>query len=800
MPLPLPNLDERRWSDLVEEGRALIPRHAPEWTDHNVHDPGITLLELFAWLTETSIYRLNRVPERHRLKFLALIGFAPRPPQPARTVFTFAPEAGTPPFLVPAGMEFEVLGPGGEAVLFRTLRDLDVAPAMLEAVLVESADGDLKDRTADWLEGLPLTVLGANPRPGAAFYLGFSQLPTGSPLALAFRFQGPGNDAEARARLLAEAAGQQAGCRRVLPDVECPDAEAEPSRTLETVLLHHSVRLAWETHTGDPAQPWQELEPLTGPERPGTGQVRDDTRALTLDGVVELNLPPSTAETTLGPVTSQLFWVRCRLASGAYDAPPALVDVAANAVVAEQAVPVHQRYTIPVGVSPTGTEPAPGTVVKLGELGFDTAGNVAQLAFDAQGGGSDTPELLFLEYSAPDDPAAAEPTAGWLTLGLVSAGVGDGRPWQQVLLPDAPLVLETARLFTVMEGKWLAWQRRADLDASERTDPHYTLDPTSGVVTFGDGERGRTPARGALVLAAYHATRAVAGSVEAGGAVKPAGTPRTRTWLEQLEKAGLTDLPKQLPDMASNWAVAQGGVDAELLEDAIGRAVAIQHAHERLQELCARTECQTLDQLDRGRVLALEPPTRAVNALDIERLTLSVPGTRIARARAWAGLHPAFPCLQAPGVVTVVVLPDTPGPHPEPSRGLLSSVRRYLDRRRALSTRLEVVGPHYLEVQVTARVRTRPFTNRARVEGEIRARLDRFLDPRQGGPDGRGWPFGRDVYRSELLQLIDDVPGVDHVEELRLQGGSGEPQCGNLTLCPTWLVTPGRHQIEVVGG
>ena len=68
MPLPLPSLDTRRWSDLVAEGRALIPRYAPTWTDHNVHDPGIMLVELFAWIVEQLIYRANRIPIRHRLK------------------------------------------------------------------------------------------------------------------------------------------------------------------------------------------------------------------------------------------------------------------------------------------------------------------------------------------------------------------------------------------------------------------------------------------------------------------------------------------------------------------------------------------------------------------------------------------------------------------------------------------------------------------------------------------------------------------------------------------------------------
>ena len=95
MTLPLPQLDDRRWADLVEEGRALIPAYAPDWTDHpgwtdhNVHDPGITLIELFAWIAEMDVYQLNQVPERHRRKFLELVGLLPQPPRPARTVLSF---------------------------------------------------------------------------------------------------------------------------------------------------------------------------------------------------------------------------------------------------------------------------------------------------------------------------------------------------------------------------------------------------------------------------------------------------------------------------------------------------------------------------------------------------------------------------------------------------------------------------------------------------------------------------------------------------------------------------------------
>jgi hypothetical protein len=73
MPLQLPNLDDRRYADLVEEARSLIPTHEPEWTNHNASDPGIMLLELFAYLSEMLIYRLNRVTENNLQKFLKLI-------------------------------------------------------------------------------------------------------------------------------------------------------------------------------------------------------------------------------------------------------------------------------------------------------------------------------------------------------------------------------------------------------------------------------------------------------------------------------------------------------------------------------------------------------------------------------------------------------------------------------------------------------------------------------------------------------------------------------------------------------
>jgi predicted phage baseplate assembly protein len=236
------------------------------------------------------------------------------------------------------------------------------------------------------------------------------------------------------------------------------------------------------------------------------------------------------------------------------------------------------------------------------------------------------------------------------------------------------------------------------------------------------------------------------------------------------------------------------------LTAATGRAVEAVHAHERLLELAAEARTQTLDQLDKARVRALRAPTRAINLLDIERLALDVPGTRIARARAWPSMHPAYPCLTTPGVVTLVIVPDQPHPTPAPGAGLTRAVRRYLDRRRVIAMRIEVVGPQYLDVHVQARVRINAFSDPVSVRERIRKALDDFLDARHGGPDGRGWPFGRDVYRSEILQLIDGVTGVDHLLALTLRAGTDEAQCGNVGLCPTSLASSGTHEIEIVRG
>jgi hypothetical protein len=91
MPIKPPNLDDRRYADLVREARALIPQYTPEWTNLSDADPGMTLVQLFAWMTEMTIYRLNRVPDKTYVHFLNFIGEERRDARPALVPMTFAP-------------------------------------------------------------------------------------------------------------------------------------------------------------------------------------------------------------------------------------------------------------------------------------------------------------------------------------------------------------------------------------------------------------------------------------------------------------------------------------------------------------------------------------------------------------------------------------------------------------------------------------------------------------------------------------------------------------------------------------
>jgi hypothetical protein len=129
-----PDLDDRTWQDLVDEMRALIPKYAPQWTDHNPSDLGISLIELFAWLGEGIIYRLNRTPEKNFLAFLNLLGTTRDPATPASTYLTFTSGAGI--VTVPAGTRTQTAASQEQQpVVFQTDEDVTVLPVSLTDAL-----------------------------------------------------------------------------------------------------------------------------------------------------------------------------------------------------------------------------------------------------------------------------------------------------------------------------------------------------------------------------------------------------------------------------------------------------------------------------------------------------------------------------------------------------------------------------------------------------------------------------------------------------------------------------------------
>jgi predicted phage baseplate assembly protein len=263
--LPEIQLDDRRFQDLVSEARLKISRACPEWTEHNVSDPGITLIELFAWMTEMTIYRLNRVPDKLHVTLLELLGIRLDGPTAAKTSLRFRlSEAPQEPVLIPGG-ETEVGTPrtaNDESVIFQVDEDFEIPAARPEAYVLQRggqvksialADGEARPQGADQLP------FGNPPAVGDALYLGFDA-PVG--------------------RLLIQ-------------------VQVDASQARGAGVNPEDPPLRWEVSQGD--NQWAEaevLEDLTGGFNYGSG-------------TVELELPPRSA---IQPLAGhRMHWLRCRI-------------------------------------------------------------------------------------------------------------------------------------------------------------------------------------------------------------------------------------------------------------------------------------------------------------------------------------------------------------------------------------------------------------------------------------------------------------------------------------------------------
>jgi predicted phage baseplate assembly protein len=176
MVLPTPDLDDRDFQSLVDEAKRLVQKTSPEWTDHNVSDPGVTLIEAFAQMVDQLIYRLNRVPDRHYVKFLELIGLQLFPPTAARGTVTFwlsAPQ----PAAVLVRVETEVATARtdvDEPISFATTADLSIVPCDFADIATAGSGQEAVDRSRELVAGQQVSTFSEVPQTGDALLIGLS--------------------------------------------------------------------------------------------------------------------------------------------------------------------------------------------------------------------------------------------------------------------------------------------------------------------------------------------------------------------------------------------------------------------------------------------------------------------------------------------------------------------------------------------------------------------------------------------------------------------------------------------------
>ena len=200
---------------------------------------------------------------------------------------------------------------------------------------------------------------------------------------------------------------------------------------------------------------------------------------------------------------------------------------------------------------------------------------------------------------------------------------------------------------------------------------------------------------------------------------------------------------------------------------------------------------------------------RAVNEADYEFLTMQAFPQAVGRVK----------CLQPrameggkviPGQVYVLVVPRLPRPDEyltpaqlELNAETITALKTYLDERRLLTTRLDVRSPAYQWVKVKVKLRAIPGSNAEMLQAEVLRRLYRFINPLTGGPDGKGWPFDRDLFISDVYQCLQGTPGIQFVQGIEMYkasptgAASGGP-IESLEVLAHSTIASGRHEIEWV--
>jgi predicted phage baseplate assembly protein len=681
MPFPDIKLDDRRFEDIVNDAKRRIPLYTPEWTDLNDSDPGITLVQVFAWLTEMILYRLNRVPDRSYLKFLKLIGIAPNPPKPATADLTFKlttkdlPEAKE----IPQGTQVALAdSPDGGPVIFETNDNLYAVGAEIAAI--QSYDGgrfQLRNESSRG-DGNFFYAFGPQPQRNAAFYIGLDRvLPPGRHRLVLYAFT---------ADLIEEGQG-----------VSATAPEAPPP-----------VVGYWEYWAGD-AGGWRRVD-----------VIQDETASLTRSGAIQFNAPTDWRAVNLGllqrPGDPPYFWLRFRIEEElgpGYEIPPRIEDAALNTISATNAV-------------------------------------------------TERNELL---------------------------GASNGTPNQEFRLAKTPVLPDTL-LLEVNEAQesenYQSWQRVDDFAGSGRDSRHYTLELSTGIVRFGDGKNGKIP------LPVYPT-------------LEPGSTARSR-------QNGPGDELSNIRATIYRWGGGRRGNAGAKTITALQSPVPYVATVTNLRPSSGGQDEETVEEAKLRGPQAIRTGSRAVTASDFEYLATQTPGARIRRAKALplhsstfrpmrsAGAGLAASGVPVPGVVTVLVVPESPAAKPMPSEETRKQVAGWLSRHRLITTELYAAAPVYRKVEIVARVIANPTARSSEVATALSSRLLAYFHPLTGGGEGQGWDFGGDIYFSEIFRQILTTPGVARVETADLTifvDDERQPQCKDIPLGPDELVYSEKHDITV---
>ncbi len=313
---------------------------------------------------------------------------------------------------------------------------------------------------------------------------------------------------------------------------------------------------------------------------------------------------------------------------------------------------------------------------------------------------------------------------------------------------------------------WVRWHEVPDFYGSGSRDRHYILNHLSGEIQFGDGRNGLIPPvdTGNLRMARYQSGGGTAGNKPTGAIVQ------LKTTVPYVEKV-------------TNTEAATGGADAELLDLLLERMPrTIRHRNRAVTledyEDLARQASPTVAR------------TKCVPLLNILKNPLEVQNAPLYVQNQEPKVIP-----KAPGEVSVIIVPRSTEAKPLPSLELISRVQKYLEDYASPTTNISVVGPLYVEVNVTAEIALTSPEGASAVEKTAYQKLANFLHPLTGGLDGTGWDFGREPYKSDFYALIESIPGVSHIRALNVTEVEELP---GVKMTARFLVYSGKHAISLV--